>query len=237
MYPRQEHSTSGFGSSFHDVLVDGARNASLLSSVVRGWMQRDASWRIARAMLFSGWEDIRSYSADRLVRAANMYDLLPESCFPTVPQIDGALALSVRKARQMFRALPNGADRNSVLGALGRVGTLTLKKKINFRVDVVSKLIGERVPNIVRAAEEAVNLRNRYVHGSTMRHDCGKEPDLEIFLTDTLEFVFAASDLVDAGWNIRDWSMRGPHGHHPFGNYLESYPMNWKKLKRFMDEG
>jgi len=237
MYPRQEHSTSGFGSSFHDVLLDGARNASLLSSVVREWMRRDVSWRTARAMLFSGWKDIGSYTADRLVRAANMYDLLPESCFPAVPQIDGALASSVRKAKQMFHALPNGADRNSVLGALGRVGALTLKRKIHFRAEVVSQLIGERVPNIERVTEEAVNLRNRYVHGSATRYDYSQDPDLEIFLTDTLEFVFAASDLVDAGWNIRDWVKCGPHVHHPLGSYLQSYPMNWKKLMHLMNEG
>lgn len=80
---------------------------------------------------------------------------------------------------------------------------------------------------------EAVNLRNRYVHGSTTRHDYSKDPDLEIFLTDTLEFVFAASDLVDAGWNICDWVKCGPHMHHPFG----SYPLNWKKLKHLIDKG
>lgn len=79
-YPRYEHSTRGFGSSVHDVLVVGARNASLLSRVASAWLQRDASWRTARTMLLGGWKEIRSYSADRLVRAANMYDLLPECC-------------------------------------------------------------------------------------------------------------------------------------------------------------
>ena len=235
MYPRYDHSTRGFGSSFHDVLVDGARNASLLSDVASAWLQRDASWRTARSMLLSGWKEIRSYSADRLVRAANMYDLLPESCFPDVPPLDGDLALSVQKAKEMFHALPYSTDKNSVLGALGRVGTLTLKRKIRFRAEVVSQLIGERIPNIDRVVEEAVNLRNRYVHGSATQIDYSNKSDLGIFLTDTLEFVFAASDLVDAGWNIRDWIKRGPHAHHSFGSYLESYRENWKELKRLID--
>ena len=237
MYPRYDHSTRGFGISFHDVLVDGARNASLLSGVASSWLQRDASWRTARSMLLSGWREIRSYSTDRLVRAANMYDLLPDSCFPDVPPLDGDLALSVQKTKEMFEALPYSTDQNSVLGVLGRVGTLTLKRKIRFRAEVVSQLIGERVPNIDRVAEEAVNLRNRYVHGSTTRIDYSDNPDLEIFLTDTLEFVFAASDLVDAGWNIRDWIERGSQVHHPFGSYLENYLENWKELKRLIDGG
>lgn len=237
MYPSYDYSTRGVGSSFHDVLVDGAGNAPLLSRVASAWLRREASWRTARAMLLSGWKDIRSYSADRLVRAANMYDLLPESCFPNVPPLDDNLASSVQMAKEIFQALPYSTDQNSILGALGRVGTLTLKRKICFRAQVVSQLIGERIPNIERVAEEAVNLRNRYVHGSPTRIDYGKNPDLEIFLTDTLEFVFAASDLVDAGWDIQNWIKRGPHLHHPFARYVETYLENWKELKRLIDAG
>ena len=166
-----------------------------------------------------------------------MYDLLPESCFPDVPPLDGNLASSVQKAKEIFQALPYSTDQNSILGALGRAGTLTLKRKIRFRTEVVSQLIGEKIPNIERVAEEAVKLRNRYVHGSPTRIDYRKNPDLEIFLTDTLEFVFAASDLVDAGWNIHDWIKRGPHLHHPFARYIETYLENWKDLKRLIDAG
>ena len=237
MYPRYDHSTRGVRSSFHDVLVDGATNATLLSGVASAWLQRDASWRTARAMLLSGWKDIRSYSADRLVRAANMYDLLPETCFPDMPPLDGDLAVSVQNAKEMFRVLPYGTDRNSVLGALSRVGTLTLKRKICFRAQIVSQVIGERIPNIDRVAEEAVNLRNHFVHGSKTRIDYIDDSNLGIFLTDTLEFVFAASDLVDAGWNIGDWVKRGPHPHHPFGSYLEDYTENWNELKGLIDAG
>ena len=98
-------------------------------------------------------------------------------------------------------------------------------------------MIGERVPHIERVAEEAVNLRNRYVHGRTTGIDYSNNADLQVFLTDTLEFVFSASDLVEAGWNIPDWMKRGPHPHHPFGSYLGSYLENWKELKRLIDGG
>lgn len=235
MYPRYDHSTRGVRSSFQDVLVHGATDATLLSGVASAWLQRDASWRTARTMLRSGWEDIRSYSADRLVRAANMYDLLPETCFPDVPPLDRDLAVSVQNAKEMFRELPYSTDRNSVLGALGRVGALTLKRKIRFRVEVILRLIRDRVPNIDRVAEEAVNMRNHFVHGSATRIDYIDNSKLGIFLTDTLEFVFAASDLVDAGWDIGDWVKRGPHPHHPFGRYLEDYTENWNELKRLID--
>ena len=237
MYPRYDHSTRGVRSSFHDVLLHGATNATLLSEIANSWLQRDATWRTARAMLLSGWKDIRSYSADRLVRAANMYDLLPETCFPNVPPLGGDLAVSVQNAKKMFRDLPSSADRNSILEALGRVGTLTLKRKIRFRAEVILRLIGDRVPNIGQVAEEAVNMRNHFVHGNTTRIDYIDNSNLGIFLTDTLEFIFAASDLVDAGWNIGDWVERGPHPHHPFGGYLADYTENWNELKRLIDAG
>ena len=237
MYPRYDHSTRRVESSFHDVLVDGARNPALLSRVASAWLRRDASWRTTRAMLLSGWKDIRSYNPDRLVRAANMYDLLPDTCFPDVPPLDGDLAVSVQKAKEMFQELPHGTDRDSVLGALGRVGALTLKRKIRFRAQVISQLIGERVPNVDRVAHEAVDLRNHFVHGSSTRIDYVDNSHLAAFLTDTLEFVFAASDLVDAGWNIGDWVRRGPHRHHPFGSYLEDYTENWNDLKGLADAG
>ena len=164
-----------------------------------------------------------------------MYDLLPDTCFPDVPPLDGDLAVSVQKAKEMFQALPYGTDQNSVLGALGRVGTLTLKRKIRFRAIVISQLIGERVPYIDRVTDEAVKLRNHFVHGSTTRIDYIDNSNLAAFLTDSLEFVFAASDLIDAGWNIRDWIKLGTHIHHPFGIYLEDYEENWRELQHIVD--
>ena len=155
-----------------------------------------------------------------------MFGLLPETCFPDVPSLDGDLAVSAQNARKMFRELPYGSDRNSVLGALGRGGTLILKRKIRFRAEVILQLIGERLPKIDRVAEEAVNMRNHFVHGSTTRIDYIDNSKLGIFLTDTLKFVFVASDLVDAGWNIGDWVERGPHLHHPIGSNREDYTEN-----------
>jgi hypothetical protein len=37
------------------------------------------------------------------------------------------------------------------------------------------------------------------------------------FLTDILEFVFVASDLIDAGWDIKAWSFRLMEQSAPYG--------------------
>ena len=50
-----------------------------------------------------------------------------------------------------------------------------------------------------------------------------------VFFTMTLEFVFAASDLIEAGWNPKIWPQGGHY--HPFDLYLNGYQMDLEKLK------
>ena len=45
------------------------------------------------------------------------------------------------------------------------------------------------------------------------------------------EFVFAASDLIEAGWDIRSWIMHGTTMTHPFGQYRATYPPALQQLK------
>jgi len=47
--------------------------------------------------------------------------------------------------------------------------------------------------------------------------------DRVTFFTQTLEFVFAASDLVEAGWDIKAWSTTGTTMFHPFARYRINY--------------
>jgi hypothetical protein len=40
------------------------------------------------------------------------------------------------------------------------------------------------------------------------------------FLTSALEFLFAAADFVDAGWDIDRWAKLGSVGAHPFSELV-----------------
>jgi len=55
-----------------------------------------------------------------------------------------------------------------------------------------------------------------------------------VFFVDTLEFVFAASDLVEAGWDVKAWSAKPTGTSHPFGAYRISYAMHLRKLKALL---
>ena len=95
-------------------------------------------------------------------------------------------------------------------------------------------VIGERFPELQLVLDEAVNCRNHYVHGSTAKIDYSQHFDMVTFFTDTLEFVFGASDLIDAGWDMRIFVEKGTTMSHPFGAYRVNYSGGLKALKELL---
>jgi hypothetical protein len=52
-----------------------------------------------------------------------------------------------------------------------------------------------------------------------------------VFFTDTLEFVFATSELIEAGWDMKAWIAHGTSMTHPFGRYWGTYGDRLRALK------
>ena len=216
---------------FADVLIDAVRDSKGFSRILAAWLERDDTWRDARNRFSNSVKEENTYGIDRLIRDANMFDLLPETVFTTPEALSKNVIDATEKAKQMFQSLPRSPERDTVLGALGRVGKWTLKGKIRHRSQLLLSRIEERLPELSVVTDEAVNCRNHYVHGSDSRIDYNEEFGIRSFLTDTLEFIFAASDLVEAGWDIESWCQKGPHWHHPIGRYLYYYSENLEGLK------
>jgi hypothetical protein len=88
-----------------------------------------------------------------------------------------------------------------------------------------AKLITDKIrfPELELVVDQAIDCRNYYVHGSGTKIDYSRNTDLVTFFTDTLEFIFAASDLVESGWDITAWANQGTTCSHPFGRYLIDY--------------
>jgi hypothetical protein len=47
--------------------------------------------------------------------------------------------------------------------------------------------------------------------------------------------VFAASDLIEAGWDAKAWCATPTSMSHPFGRYRISYAENLRKLRSLLD--
>lgn len=173
-------------------------------------------------------------TTDRLVGAANMFDIMPASACEADEELPPALKDAKLAARDVFRVLPSSPERDSVLNALGRIGKPSLKRKIRSRVKLIIDAVGAKFPNLELVTDQAVDCRNYYVHGTPGKFSYEGHPDQPIFFTDTLEFVFAASDLIDSGWDIAEWIKHGTTMSHPFGRYCVDYAARLLELKKIL---
>jgi ApeA N-terminal domain 1/Apea-like HEPN len=212
------------------VLIDAVRQPDYFARVLTSWIAREAEWRDARVRFSSSFAQQRYFSIERLIGAANIFDILPSSAIPRDVKLSGELESAKADCQEIFKNLTQSAERDSVLNVLGRLGKSALKHKVRHRSQPLLGLF----QNIDLVTDEAVNCRNHYVHGSEPRFDYSNNFDTVIFLTRTLEFVFATSDLAEAGWDIANWANTTSPFFHPFAEYHTSYDENLRRLKSLL---
>ncbi len=215
-----------------DLLLVPIHQPEEFARVMRAWLENDEERQDAREQFHTSFAHQQTYSVERLIGAANMFDILPASAVPKNVELSEELREAKRPGREIFKALPKSYERESVLRALGRVGQASLKHKTRHRARYVLDAIGERFPDLTFVLDAAIDCRNHYVHGGKSKIDYSRNFDVVLFFTDTLEFVFAASELIEAGWDIRSFVERGTTMSHPFGAYRVNYK---EKLKAFKE--
>jgi hypothetical protein len=201
--------------------LDPLRRPAEFSAVLAGWFDKEDAWYWPRARYVEGVEHGRSYSSDRLVAAANMFDLLPDSAYLLSEPLELRVAEAAAQAKKIFQALPDSIERSSVLSALGRLGKLSLPKKVMQRGNVVLSHFGARLPSLQKVLKAAIQCRNHLVHDSEF--DLNAVDEYFALMTDCLEFVFIASDLIDLGWQAKDWSASCGGSGHRFAEFIHTY--------------
>lgn len=218
-----------------DLPIQAARTPEYFASVLTSWLARDHEWRSARSRFSTAFALQHSFTIDRLVGAANMFDILPASAVPGDVPLTMELKNAKTASRSLFKSLPSSPERDSVLNALGRLGKASLKLKVRARAKLIRDRIPTRFPELELVMDEAVDCRNYFVHGSKAKMDYTDEFDHVIFFTEALEFIFAASDLIECGWNIEKWSNQCSMGSHPFDRFRLDYELSLTNLKRALD--
>jgi hypothetical protein len=218
-----------------DVLLDAIHRPDEFCRVTAGWLANQKSRHDARMRFAGCFSEQNSYDIDRLVGAANMFDILPASALPREVDVPNELLAATTAALALFRQLPHSLERSSVMGELARVGKLKLKQKIRYRAQLVTDQLGDKFPELTIVTDEAVNCRNHYVHGAQGKFDYSDNFSMVAFFTGALEFVFAASDLIDAGWDIKEWCAHGSTMSHPFGAFRVGYVELLRKLKELLN--
>lgn len=74
--------------------------------------------------------------------------------------------------------------------------------------------------------ETAINCRHYLTHGSTDRERHGanySDYRSMMFFTEALRFVYGASELIECGWNMKEWLGYHFKRNHPFGAFIDTY--------------
>ncbi|RWE79587.1 MAG: hypothetical protein EOS42_01055 [Mesorhizobium sp.] len=214
-----------------DLPIDAVRRPEEYSNVLTDWVKRAPSWMDARSR-YSNALRTQVFDIDRLVGSANMFDILPSSAAPQDIELSKDLITARDQSRHLFSKLPDSAERSSILNALGRLGKSALKHKVRWRAAPIIEALGGEFPDLNWVLDEAVNCRNHYVHGTPSKVNYAANfQDSAGFFTKSLEFVFAVSDLIEAGWDIKAWAARSSSLTHPFFEYKHSYMANLAAAK------
>lgn len=204
--------------SFFDMPLDAIRRPDEFESSLSSWWDASPDQRLARARLHSCRARGNHFDVDRLVAAANMFDLRLTSVAPEIPV---ELAQVCKESVLALKKLPKTDDRDSAIMALKRIGAPSLRKKVLARAAVVkSRFVLDDLDEVLRLA---VQTRNYFVHGGGERFDYAAIEPFTAFLTETLEFVFAAAELIECGWDGAAWKRKPHTARHWFSRYLSGY--------------
>lgn len=235
---QKEHETSdSWRNKPHpgDVLVDAVRNPEEFRSILNRWLDMYEARADSRIQFISSFVT-EGYSTDRLIKAANMFDILPESAFEPIPMLAEDVLKARDECKAIFKALPkDSVERHEVLLALRNLDKLNLKKKIRLRTRIIMEKTGDNFENLSFVTDLAIDCRNYFVHGGKRKIDYHENFNLVCFFVDALEFVFAASELIESGWNINNWIENGSVQAHPFGAFRVNYGLNLNYLKEAVD--
>jgi hypothetical protein len=211
--------------SFFDIPLDGIRRPEEFTRTLEHWFATE-EYALARARLYACRNNGNRFTLDRLVAAANMFDIRP---VVVGKEVSADLTAVCHASIKALQALPRSDDRDSAIMALSRVGTSTLMKKVLARAAVVRGHF--HFENLEEVLRQAVKCRNYFVHGPGDKgfHYVVVQKHVT-FLTETLEFIFAAAELIECGWSGSHWRQRPHTGYHWFSRFLADYENGKKNL-------
>lgn len=221
MSPMESHYVERIRLDDFDLPIHAIRHSKEFISIAETWFATYENSRIARYRFIECMEHGASYGVARLVTAANMFDLLPPDKTPLSKELAPEIASAAEQVKALFKGLPDSPERNSVLTSIGLLGKPSLPKKVNYRAKIVCSRLGHHLPNLEHVLKIAVKTRNHFVHGSPFAYEAVE--DYLTLMTESLEFVFIASDLIECGWNANAWSHKPKTANHPFARFLASY--------------
>ncbi len=215
-------------SSQRDLPISMSRDYVEFGVVFANWIKKHSDWSVARSRILQWRGREHQYDSNRLIAAANAFDVLPDSVYPAVGRLSDEVNRKRDQCKEIIMGLAHGDERTQILSTLKFWGS-ALRDKVECRSEIVINAVGSHLPELNDVVRIALKARNFYVHGADYGHEYFQE--LFEFLTDTLEFVFIASDLIECGWNFCAWMENRPSFGNPLARYVYSYSRNIANFK------
>lgn len=198
---------------YSEPVVDVTKESFL--DVLCGWFEK-GDREPARASFYNTYFK-KVYSSDRLITAANMFDILPASGKDKKLQLSsGAEELLLRLKVQIESEFSDFHDlRKSLLKSIGytldkskKRNRKSLKERVQERLDIIEPyLIEHQIPtkDLEFIVSIAIKSRNYFVHG---RQDKNLSSDTifqhQALFIKTFEYIYALSELLESGWRVED---------------------------------
>ena len=213
----------------YGTLIDASEHPNHFVKVMTKWLERNADARrsSANARYFGSMQGMPSSTAeDRIVSAANTFDLLPNEDKPSLDPLPANVLDVLTDAGENIKSCMRlGPQRDDILTSLGLIRkNKRLRHIIEHRAKITLRYFGQHgLMDLEKTIPLAVKCRNYYTHGLNHQHPGDVDyADFQIvfFLTATLEFIYGASELLLCGWNPcksvhDDW--------HPLTVYVKTY--------------
>ncbi|NJC02599.1 hypothetical protein GGR63_002546 [Xanthomonas sp. 3272] len=194
-----------------------------LGHVLANWIKHEPSRYIARNRYIACLKKSNRYGPDRIVAAANMFDVMPLDATPGKAALPDDLLKAQIEIIKILESVERSDEQNAAVAAIKRLGYPTLRRKVLHRARFVSEQMGASFPNLDEVLKLAIKCRNYFVHGATSGFKFDKIEPYISFLTDSLEFTFAASELIEAGWDAAVWDQEFHGLGHSFARFKAGY--------------
>lgn len=198
---------------YSDPLLDVTDDS--FAKILSNWFSKSDRENVRYNFYNTYFRDV--YSTDRLINAANMFDIFPiadeDKKITLDPRATELLSNLKKHIKTEFSEFPD--IKQSLSQSIGFLTRKSLKDRVQERLDILKPHYQSNKISIVDLefiVNIAIKSRNYFVHGSEYKKlSPEKLHEFKGLFIDTFEYIYALSELTECGWLIADSPIWGSH--------------------------
>ena len=126
-----------------DILIDPVREPQAFGDTLSAWIEKDTKWSAARYRLARAWSG-SGYDYDRIVAAANVFDLLPREEYRDSVSVSPDLRNAADEARSLFKRLPASVPSRKCTSKVSRLSQESIAPSPSTRTGSPARCTAQR---------------------------------------------------------------------------------------------